>query len=40
MIVRFRRIHHEFGTQALLKTLHLLFGLIVMAVMGIVTTVA
>lgn len=36
MIARFRRIHREFGTQALLKTLLLLFGLVAMAVMGIV----
>lgn len=36
MIVRFRRIHREFGTRGLLKTLLLLFGLVAMAVMGIV----
>ena len=36
MIARFRRIHREFGTQGLLKTLLLLFGLVAMAVMGIV----
>lgn len=36
MIARFRRIQHEFGTKALLKTLLLLFGLVAMAVMGIV----
>ena len=36
MIARFRRIQAEFGTRALLKTLLLLAGLIVMAVMGMV----
>jgi len=35
MIVRLRRIHHEFGMQGLLKTLLLLFGLVAMALMGI-----
>lgn len=35
MIVRLRRIHREFGMQALLKTLLLLFGLAAMSLMGI-----
>ena len=36
MISRFRRIHRRFGMLALLRTLLLLFGLVGMAVLGIV----
>jgi len=35
MLARLRRIHQEFGLQALLKTLLLLFGLAAMSLMGI-----
>ncbi len=35
MLVRLRRIHREFGIQALLKTLLLLLGVVGMALMGI-----